>query len=358
MSEWRNGVMNEWRNGAMSEQASFDHSAIPPFCHSAILPFRHSPIAPFPHSALPITFLLPMRRSRHLARPRPLFLALLLGAGLLAASVGSRQIRAAETPALAPAAAGEGEGTQAVALGLTGLSGRLRAMTFAAAHARVLYPAALTTPGGDSMIRLPLVSLAEKRGPSWRAYRVGYWPRELSGGAAGNHTLPAGFIAVTPENERTLVSAHFRLGDFLTHGQSGVWPKMLVLRMPLVDKLELVEAELAALGKPSALKVMSGFRTPEYNAQGVGPLGGRARDSRHMYGEAADVFVDADGDGRMDDLTGDGRVTVADARYLAAVAERVEQRYPEVTGGIGIYPATREHGPFVHLDVRGYRARW
>ena len=34
---------------------------------------------------------------------------------------------------------------------------------------------------------------------------------------------------------------------------------------------------------------MSGFRTPAYNALGVGPLGGRARDSRHEFGDAADI---------------------------------------------------------------------
>jgi uncharacterized protein YcbK (DUF882 family) len=27
-------------------------------------------------------------------------------------------------------------------------------------------------------------------------------------------------------------------------------------------------------------------------------------------------------------------------------------------GGIGIYPATSAHGPFVHIDARGTRARW
>ena len=77
-----------------------------------------------------------------------------------------------------------------------------------------------------------------------------------------------------------------------------------------------------------------------------------------MYGDAADIFVDADGDGKMDDLTGDGRVTLADARWLAGVAERVEATHPSLTGGIGIYRANGAHGPFVHVDVRGNRARW
>jgi uncharacterized protein YcbK (DUF882 family) len=29
-----------------------------------------------------------------------------------------------------------------------------------------------------------------------------------------------------------------------------------------------------------------------------------------------------------------------------------------LTGGVGIYAATGAHGPFVHVDVRGVKARW
>jgi hypothetical protein len=77
-----------------------------------------------------------------------------------------------------------------------------------------------------------------------------------------------------------------------------------------------------------------------------------------MYGDAADVFVDNDGDGRTDDLDGDGRVTIADAQVMARAAERVELEHPRLVGGIGVYSATASHGPFMHVDTRGYRARW
>jgi len=36
----------------------------------------------------------------------------------------------------------------------------------------------------------------------------------------------------------------------------------------------------------------------------------------------------------------------------------VEAANPGLVGGIGIYPATSAHGPFVHIDARGTRARW
>jgi uncharacterized protein YcbK (DUF882 family) len=51
-------------------------------------------------------------------------------------------------------------------------------------------------------------------------------------------------------------------------------------------------------------------------------------------------------------------VDLKDARILATAAEAVESEHPELTGGIGIYPATSAHGPFVHIDARGTRARW
>ena len=124
---------------------------------------------------------------------------------------------------------------------------------------------------------------------------------------------PDGFIEVTPENADTHVSEHFRLRDFLTHDQANVWPKYLVLREALVDKLELVIAESggAAAIRCSHMTVMSGFRTPQYNATG-GNTGGRDELSRHMYGDASDVFVDNDGDGR------DGRSrTATDASTIA-----------------------------------------
>jgi uncharacterized protein YcbK (DUF882 family) len=148
------------------------------------------------------------------------------------------------------------------------------------------------------------------------------------------------------------------LGDFLTHDQAPIWPKYLVLREPLVDKLELVIAELKTMGVAvGKLRVMSGFRTPQYNEQGVG-AGGRVKDSRHQFGDAADVYVVNGTRDWMGDLNGDGRVDTRDAQILADAADRVERTHPDLVGGVGIYRATSSHGPFVHIDVRGTRARW
>jgi Peptidase M15 len=238
---------------------------------------------------------------------------------------------------------------------LLGISGHLRAVTVVPDGPR---PSAFSAPDGAPVNILSLVPLSAKLGATWRGYRIGFWPGERATRNRARYQLPAGFLEVTPDNEDVALSTHFRVRDFLTHDQEGTWPKVLVIQLPLLDKLELISEALVRLGRTPALHVMSGFRTPQYNALGVGPLGGRARDSRHMYGDAADIFVDADGDGRMDDLNGDGRVDINDARWLAAVAEDVEAVHPEVTGGIGVYRANSMHGPFVHVDTRGFRARW
>jgi hypothetical protein len=203
-----------------------------------------------------------------------------------------------------------------------------------------------------------MIPFGEKAGGRMGDYRVGFWPAEKRRTRSDAYENPEGFIEVTPENQDTYVSEHFRLRDFLTHDQRDVWPKYLVLRESLVDKLELVIDDLAAHGvRVEHMVVMSGFRTPQYNAAGVG-RGGRAKDSRHQFGDAADVFVDNDGNGRMDDLNRDKRVDSRDARVIMQAIERVERAHPELVGGASLYRATKAHGPFAHVDVRGVRARW
>jgi len=215
----------------------------------------------------------------------------------------------------------------------------------------------LATADGDSFTVVTLVPISDADEAGYGRYHVGSWPQDTMTRNAARYTPPSGFIGVTQENQRTKLSQNFTVRDFLTHDQGDVWPKVLVLQPRILDKLELLRAELAREGLPNQLHVMSGFRTPQYNAQGVGK-GGRATHSRHMYGDAADVFVDADGNGWMDDLNGDGKVDVKDAHILKAAAERVEAQYPVLVGGLGAYPSNGVHGPFVHVDARGFKARW
>jgi uncharacterized protein YcbK (DUF882 family) len=211
----------------------------------------------------------------------------------------------------------------------------------------------------DGLRVVTLVPFGEKKNDRIGLYYLGSWPYESGGMPRSKaYANPTGFVEVTPENKATHVSEHFRLQDFLTKDQRDVWPKYVLIDTRLLDKLELTIQTLEAAGHPVRhLAVMSGFRTPQYN-KGGGNTGGRANLSRHMYGDAADVFVDNDGNGTMDDLNRDGKVDPADAEVIGRAVEEVEARYPALVGGVGIYPACCGHGPFTHVDTRGYRARW
>lgn len=211
----------------------------------------------------------------------------------------------------------------------------------------------------DDISIITLVPRTKKHSGRIGPYYLGNWPFEKGGKPkTERYAPPAGFIEVTPDNQDFRVSEHFRLRDFLTKGQGNVWPKYLLLDPLLVDKLELTVQELESGGvKVDHVFIMSGFRTPSYNESGGNPSG-RANLSRHMYGDAADFYIDNDQNGYPDDITGDGRVTTADAERTARAAEAVERKHPTLVGGVGIYKACCGHGPFTHMDVRGYRARW
>src|SRR4030095_11111552 len=141
---------------------------------------------------------------------------------------------------------------------LFGRSGKLRFRLFSASRLFALPilerlfgdPAADTRAGiyhaaehimGRPFALISLIPFTEKSGGKVGDYRVGFWPNERHRRTTQEaYENPEGFIEVTAENQDTYLSEHFRLRDFLTHDQQDVWPKYLVLRESLVDKLELV----------------------------------------------------------------------------------------------------------------------
>jgi uncharacterized protein YcbK (DUF882 family) len=206
---------------------------------------------------------------------------------------------------------------------------------------------------------ITLVPLSEKRNGRIGSYLIGSWPYEKGARPKSPaYAPPRGLIRVMPEDRNIQVSEHFKLGDFVTKGQEKVWPKYVAMSPRLLDKLELTIDELEKSGQPvQHIGIISGFRTPSYNESGGDP-NGRAATSRHMYGDAMDWFIDNDRNGRMDDLNHDGKFNKNDAAVIRAAAEKVERAYPDLIGGIGLYAPTGAHGGFVHIDTRGYRARW
>lgn len=186
------------------------------------------------------------------------------------------------------------------------------------------------------------------------AYQIGFYPdAPLKGNPIYN--APKGFIEVTRENEDTKVSPNFRIKEFLTKQKSG-YPKYLVLDERLVYLLEAIGTHLEARGWDAGdIFVMSGYRTPYYNKQLDD-----TKYSLHQWGRAADIFLDKDGNGRMDDFNKDKIVSRDDAVALATLIEELAKtaELKSFIGGLGIYGSTAAHGPFVHVDTRPWRARW
>ncbi len=187
-------------------------------------------------------------------------------------------------------------------------------------------------------------------------YRIGSYPQTPLRGL-DSYLPPRGFVEVTPENFATPVSPHFTLGQFICKQKSSGSSKYVVLRPELLLKLERILQETNARGfRSDSFFIMSGYRTPYYNRA----IGNKTQYSRHVYGGAADFYIDeSPRDGVMDDLNGDGRVDKRDAAFLYSLVEQLsrQQGWPH-RGGLGEYGATASHGPFVHVDSRGYRARW
>jgi hypothetical protein len=208
---------------------------------------------------------------------------------------------------------------------------------------------------GETIALNAFVLVPRPAGTAIDGFRIGrYEPRALRGDP--NYLRPRGLVEVTEANRGTFVAPHFTLGQFVSK-QPGGYPKYLVLRERLLLKLEILLEEASRLGLPvTTFQILSGYRTPYYNQS----IGNETRYSRHLYGDAADIYVDEDGDGIMDDLDGDGRVDLDDAKRLAGVVDGVSRStwYGPFEGGLGLYRANRAHGPFLHVDVRGYRARW
>jgi len=212
-------------------------------------------------------------------------------------------------------------------------------------------PAELVS-GGNIVARINVFILEPRANidaKGWlNGYRIGTYPRNP----------PKGFIRLDgPEDREHALSPHFKVGQFLCKQQPGHWPKYVLVSQNNVRRLEALLTSLNDDKTTDAdtFFVMSGFRTPFYNS-----AIGSAKFSRHMYGDAADIYVDyKPRNGNMDDLNRDGKVNKADANWLYDYAQKLYKSRKDLPkGGIGAYRANAVHGPFVHVDGRGTTARW
>jgi len=201
---------------------------------------------------------------------------------------------------------------------------------------------------------LVITPISEKKGEYLNGYRIGNYPLSSPQSNPIYHR-PKGFFEVTQENQDMLLTPHFTLGQFLCK-QTSDFPKYLILRERLLLKLEYLLEKVNSNGyNIETFSFISGFRTPYYNK-----VIRNVSKSRHIYGGAADIYIDQDHDGYMDDLNYDGITDEKDVRifYDLVEGEFGKSSYDRFKGGLGFYKKNDVHNGFIHIDVRGWRARW
>ncbi|GAB4311091.1 MAG: hypothetical protein Kow0059_00940 [Candidatus Sumerlaeia bacterium] len=173
---------------------------------------------------------------------------------------------------------------------------------------------------------------------------------------------PVWFVKVDARTADLMVSPHFKLGDFSPAAERGK-THFIALDYRLVDRLEALLARIQEQHpQVKSLKILRAFLTPNQRdllrVKGVNI----ATFSRFLYGDAAVIIADADGDGVMDDLNKDGRTDIGDAEWIEALVSDIE-RQTGVYGGLGMLdtfdgPEHDKPTPCVMIDTRGVRSRW
>ncbi len=221
-----------------------------------------------------------------------------------------------------------------------------------------LYKMTITRPETEEKMLINifvLIPYSDFKSEYLGEYRIGKYPSKIFK-TLPVYKPPRGFIEVTEELMEINLSPHFQLKQFLCKQESG-FPKYLVIKALLLQKLELILEHVNSTGYPAlTFNILSGFRTPYYNK-----AIGNVKYSRHQWGDAADFFIDENPkDDMMDDLNKDGKNNWKDAAIIYEIIDEMYGKnfYDRFIGGLGRYKKTYEHGPFVHTDVRGYRARW
>ncbi len=220
------------------------------------------------------------------------------------------------------------------------------------------YQLLIESKDGDQHMQINVfvkIPSEQVEGGKLKYYHIGHYPNETELEGKDHYIVPDGFIEVTAQNQNVLLSPHFSLKEFISK-QRSKFPKYVYLQGALLLKLEKIRKEIELEGhQVSNMVVMSGYRTPYYNK-----AIGNVKFSRHVFGDAADVFIDNDGNYRMDDLNKDGKLTIADADVMADIVESLTKRdsFKGLIGGLGVYGPKSHRGAFIHIDTRGFKARW
>ena len=152
------------------------------------------------------------------------------------------------------------------------------------------------------------------------------------------------------------LTPHFKMNQFVTN-QSNKFPQYIVLQESLLLKLEYFLEEVNKAGyKADTFGIVSIYRSPYFNKK----LGNNTDFSRHLFGDAADIYIDNSGNQWMDDLNRDGKSTIKDSNILFDLAVKFDQKeeFAQLQGGVCSYKGNGVRGPFLHIDSRGFHVSW
>jgi len=172
--------------------------------------------------------------------------------------------------------------------------------------------------------RVPVVEARERRGKREFFFADGWSAEVISDAEAGpryeavDPAAAGPLIRAFPDHQ---ISKNFRLSEFRPGEHSY---DLVRIHPALVKALE----EIREKGGGQTLHITSAYRPPAYNRK-VGGVG----NSTHIDGLAADIYTDH--------------------LRTKALWEICDQVIGD-KGGVGFYP----NQGFVHIDVRGYGARW
>ena len=130
------------------------------------------------------------------------------------------------------------------------------------------------------------------------------------------------------------ITPNFSLSEFACHDGTSVPNRFIPNVKKLAQNLEVLRESLN-----SPIKIVSGYRSPVYNASRRKKSTGVAKNSQHLYAKAADI--------RISGVT----PKEIETEILKLISEKKMEQ-----GGLHRYDTKGNN--FVHYDVRGKKARW
>ncbi|MGM0498616.1 MAG: peptidase M15A [Bacillota bacterium] len=211
-------------------------------------------------------------------------------------------------------------------------------------------------PGSEINLNVFVLHPAHKmNGQYLDGFKIGSYP-EIPANKKSYYSKPTGFLKIEESLLDLNLTPHFKMDQFITK-QCTELPQYIVLKESLLLKLEYFLEEVNKAGyKADTFGIVSVYRSPYFNKK----LGNNTDLSRHLFGDAADIYIDNSGNEWMDDLNGDGKSNIYDSNILFDLAVKFDQKeeFSQLQGGLSSYKGNGVRGPFLHIDSRGFHVSW